>query len=190
MQTVAIVGVGLIGGSFGLALKKAGFGGEILGVSSDAAIAEGVRRGAIDRGLPLADAAILEIDGHPVIFSAGWFGDANHDGFVSGDDLGNIIGSGFYNDTVGGHTWDVFSGSNGSNQVFSFVRQGNTSAASVDILAVLRWIQSRGWMGNVVLNEVQFGFEITSSNGGLKLSRPINFGLATSLMSRLITAGA
>ena len=57
METVAIVGVGLIGGSFGLALKKAGFGGEILGVSSDAAIAEGVRRGAIDRGLPLADAA-------------------------------------------------------------------------------------------------------------------------------------
>src|SRR5439155_13770158 len=44
-------------GSYGLALKKAGFGGEILGVSSDAAIAEGVRRGAIDRGLPLADAA-------------------------------------------------------------------------------------------------------------------------------------
>jgi hypothetical protein len=68
---------------------------------------------------------------------------------------------------VGGHTWDVFSGSNGANQVFSFVRQGNTSAGSVDILAVLRWIQSRGWFGNVVLNQVQFGFEITSSNGGL-----------------------
>ena len=69
--------------------------------------------------------------------------------------------------SVGGHTWDVFSGSNGANQVFSFVRQGNTSAGSVDILAVLRWIQSRGWFGNVVLNQVQFGFEITSSSGGL-----------------------
>jgi hypothetical protein len=69
--------------------------------------------------------------------------------------------------TVGGHTWAVFSGSNGANQVFSFVRQGNTSAATVDVLAVLRWIQSRGWFGNVAVSEVQFGFEITSSSGGL-----------------------
>jgi len=57
LRTVAIVGVGLIGGSFGLALRKAGFTGEILGVSSVAAIAEALRRGAIGRGLPLAEAA-------------------------------------------------------------------------------------------------------------------------------------
>jgi prephenate dehydrogenase len=57
LQTVAIVGVGLIGGSFGLALKKAGFAGEILGVSSQTAIADALRRGAIDRGVPLAEAA-------------------------------------------------------------------------------------------------------------------------------------
>lgn len=56
MLTVAIAGVGLIGGSFGLALRKAGFDGEIVGVSSEAAIGEAVRRGAIDRGLPLAEA--------------------------------------------------------------------------------------------------------------------------------------
>ena len=41
METVAIVGVGLIGGSFGLALKKAGFRGAILGVSSEAAVRAG-----------------------------------------------------------------------------------------------------------------------------------------------------
>lgn len=57
MQRVAIVGVGLIGGSFGLALKKAGFGGAILGVSSPATIEAAVERGAIDEGLPLAEAA-------------------------------------------------------------------------------------------------------------------------------------
>jgi hypothetical protein len=68
---------------------------------------------------------------------------------------------------VGGHNWDVFRGSNGANQVFSFVRQGNTSAATVDIRAVLNWIRSRGWFGDVTVGEVQFGFEITSSNGGL-----------------------
>lgn len=59
MRTVAIVGVGLIGGSFGLALRKAGFDGEILGVSSDGAIADALQRGAIDRGLKLAEAAGL-----------------------------------------------------------------------------------------------------------------------------------
>jgi hypothetical protein len=69
--------------------------------------------------------------------------------------------------TVGGHSWDVFRGTNGSNAVFSFVRQGNTSAATVDVLAVLRWIQARGWFGNVQLGQVQFGYEITSSSGGL-----------------------
>jgi prephenate dehydrogenase len=57
MQTVAIAGVGLIGGSFGLALKKAGFGGTILGVSSPATLQAALDRGAIDEGLPLADAA-------------------------------------------------------------------------------------------------------------------------------------
>ena len=34
MKNVAIVGVGLIGASFGLALRKAGFTGAIVGVSS------------------------------------------------------------------------------------------------------------------------------------------------------------
>jgi prephenate dehydrogenase len=56
MNTVAIVGTGLIGGSFGLALREAGFRGAILGVSSEGAIAEAVVAGAIDRGMPLAEA--------------------------------------------------------------------------------------------------------------------------------------
>ncbi len=57
MRTVAIFGVGLIGGSFALALKKAGFKGEILGVSSDRTIAEALSRGAIDRGASFEQAA-------------------------------------------------------------------------------------------------------------------------------------
>lgn len=56
MRTVTIVGTGLIGASFGLALRRAGFGGAILGVSSPAALAEALAVGAIDRGLPLAEA--------------------------------------------------------------------------------------------------------------------------------------
>ncbi|HEY3827342.1 MAG TPA: prephenate dehydrogenase [Bryobacteraceae bacterium] len=57
MKSVAIVGVGLIGGSLGLALRKAGFQGPILGVSSARTIEEAVQRGAIDRGATLEEAA-------------------------------------------------------------------------------------------------------------------------------------
>ena len=40
MQRVAICGVGLIGGSFALALRRAGFTGALLGVRSERPIAE------------------------------------------------------------------------------------------------------------------------------------------------------
>jgi prephenate dehydrogenase len=57
MRVVAIVGTGLIGASFGLALRRAGFDGAIVGVSSAGAVADAVAAGAIDRGVPLAEAA-------------------------------------------------------------------------------------------------------------------------------------
>lgn len=69
--------------------------------------------------------------------------------------------------TLNGHTWTVYKGSNGANAVFSFVRNGNTSAGTVDILGIMKWIQGKGWFGNVTLGNVQFGYEITSSSGGL-----------------------
>jgi len=47
----------VIGGSFGLALRAAGFSGEILGVSSASAIAAGIARGAISAGATLEQAA-------------------------------------------------------------------------------------------------------------------------------------
>jgi len=55
-QTIAIVGTGLIGGSFGLAMRKAGFAGRFLGVSSDRSIAEASVAGAIDEGVSLPQA--------------------------------------------------------------------------------------------------------------------------------------
>ena len=56
-RTIGIVGVGLIGGSFGLAMRKAGFDGRILGVSSERSLEEGLRAGAIDAGAALDEAA-------------------------------------------------------------------------------------------------------------------------------------
>jgi prephenate dehydrogenase len=57
MNSVAIVGTGLIGASFGLALRRAGFNGPIMGVSSQRAIADALGAGAIDRSATLAEAA-------------------------------------------------------------------------------------------------------------------------------------
>jgi hypothetical protein len=73
--------------------------------------------------------------------------------------------------SVGGSTWTVYKGSNGANAVFSFVRTSNTSSSTVDILAVMNWIEnSKHWIGDVTLGNVQFGYEITSSSGGLNFN--------------------
>jgi prephenate dehydrogenase len=59
VKTVSIVGVGLIGGSFALALRKAGFDGRIIGVSSSATVQAALERGVIDEALPLEKAAAV-----------------------------------------------------------------------------------------------------------------------------------
>jgi prephenate dehydrogenase len=59
VNTVAIVGVGLIGGSFALALRASGFAGKIVGVSSPEAVRVAFERRVIDQALPLAEAAAL-----------------------------------------------------------------------------------------------------------------------------------
>jgi hypothetical protein len=69
--------------------------------------------------------------------------------------------------TVGGHTWNVYQGTNGSNLVYTFTRTSNTTSGTVDVRAILKWIENEGWMGNVTLGNVEFGYEITSSSGGL-----------------------
>ena len=61
LKSIAIVGVGLIGGSFGLALRKAGFTGRILGVSSARSIDAALARHAIDRGATLDEAAACDV---------------------------------------------------------------------------------------------------------------------------------
>ncbi|MFG1710524.1 hypothetical protein ACFLIM_45895 [Nonomuraea sp. M3C6] len=81
--------------------------------------------------------------------------------------------------SVGGHSWDVYRGSNGSNQVFSFVRTGNTNSGTVDVRAVLNWLRGNGWMGDVTLGDVQFGYEITSASGGLDFTTN-NFSVSAS----------
>jgi hypothetical protein len=45
------------------------------------------------------------------------------------------------------------------------------SSGTVDILPILKWIKdTRGWMGNETIGDVQFGYEVTSSSGGLNFT--------------------
>ena len=56
IKTVSILGVGLIGGSFALALRGIGYSGRILGVSSPATLAKALELHVIDEAMPLEDA--------------------------------------------------------------------------------------------------------------------------------------
>jgi len=59
VKAVGIVGVGLIGGSFALAIRRAGFAGRIIGVSSPGTIRAARARGVIDQAMPLEQAAAV-----------------------------------------------------------------------------------------------------------------------------------
>ncbi|GAA2290951.1 hypothetical protein GCM10010234_34980 [Streptomyces hawaiiensis] len=73
--------------------------------------------------------------------------------------------------SLGGHSWNVFKGTNGSNEVFSFIRTSNSSSGTVNILSILKWIKdTKKWMGNETIGDVQFGYEVTSSSGGLNFT--------------------
>jgi hypothetical protein len=67
--------------------------------------------------------------------------------------------------SAGGHTWNVYRGSNGSNAVFSFVQTSATNSGTTDVLAVLNWLRSQGWWGDVTVGDIQFGFELTGTAG-------------------------
>jgi hypothetical protein len=71
-----------------------------------------------------------------------------------------------WNVSIGGHTWNVFRGHNGGNNVYSFLRTSKTSSGTVDVRAIMNWIRARGWFGDVTVGDVQLGYEITSSSGG------------------------
>jgi hypothetical protein len=69
------------------------------------------------------------------------------------------------NVSAGGHTWNVYRGSNGSNQVYSFIRTSQTNSATIDVLSVLNWLRTNGWYGDVTVGDIQFGFEISGTAG-------------------------
>ena len=94
-----------------------------------------------------------------------WFNWAGNVGPIAESYDQNGAVPNFRNVSLGGHTWNVYRGSNGANAVFSFLRVGNTNSGTVDIRAILAWLRTQNWWGDVTVGEVQFGFEISGTNG-------------------------
>jgi hypothetical protein len=66
---------------------------------------------------------------------------------------------------VGGATWNIYRGSNGANAVFSFVRTSNSNSGTLNVLAMLNWLRTNNWWGDVTLGQFQFGYEISGTAG-------------------------
>jgi hypothetical protein len=77
---------------------------------------------------------------------------------------------------VGGKTWNVYRGSNGANTVYSFLALNKSNTNDLDVKAILNWLKNNGWMGDEIMGDMQFGFEITSSSGGMNFGSQ-NFGV-------------
>ena len=74
-----------------------------------------------------------------------------------GSDLGTV--------TLAGSTWSLYAGNNGSNPTYSFVRSGNESSGTVNLLDLLKYLENtKGYFSNPTLSTVQYGWEITSTN--------------------------
>ena len=65
---------------------------------------------------------------------------------------------------VGGHTWNVYYGAFGGNEVDTLIRTSGTASATVDVKAILDWLiaNKQSFDDNWTLDQVQFGFEIVS----------------------------
>ncbi|MFC3490988.1 GH12 family glycosyl hydrolase domain-containing protein [Glycomyces rhizosphaerae] len=67
---------------------------------------------------------------------------------------------------LGGQTWAYHQGSNGANAVYSFLATSQSTNASIDITGHCQWLVAQGHMPEVRIDQIQFGWEITSAAGG------------------------
>jgi hypothetical protein len=90
------------------------------------------------------------------------------------------IGSPTGTATVGGRTWEVWTGSNGSNDVISFVAPSAISSWSFDVMDFVDQTVARGMaQSNWYLTSVQAGFEPWQNGAGLAVnsfSSAVNLG--------------
>jgi cellulase/cellobiase CelA1 len=86
------------------------------------------------------------------------------------------IGSAVGNTTIGGRTWQVWQGSNGSNNVISYVAPSAISSWSFSVLDFINDVRNRGAITNSwYLTSIQAGFEPWIGGTGLAVT---NFSAA------------
>lgn len=92
------------------------------------------------------------------------------------DVSGNVgpLGSSVGTVTLDGNTWTLFAGNNGSNPTYSFVRSGNETSGTVNILDLLKYLENtKGYFSNPTLSTIQYGWEI-SGTGNVQQDFTIN----------------
>jgi hypothetical protein len=92
--------------------------------------------------------------------------------YVQGDvgPLGSSVGT----VSLDGSTWTLYAGNNGSNPTYSFVRSGNESSGTVNVLDLLKYLENtKGYFSNPTLSTVQYGWEI-SGTGNVQENFTIN----------------
>jgi accessory colonization factor AcfC len=70
----------------------------------------------------------------------------------------------YTNVSIGGSTWNVYQGNTGHN-VVSFLRTTKRTSGTEDCLAIMNWAAANNLLLSNTLNQVQFGVEITATNG-------------------------
>jgi hypothetical protein len=83
--------------------------------------------------------------------------------YVSGNvgPLGSSVGT----VTLDGNTWTLYAGNNGSNPTYSFIRSGNETSGTVNLLDLLKYLQNnKGYFSNATLSTIQYGWEISGTN--------------------------
>jgi Cellulose binding domain/Glycosyl hydrolase family 12 len=83
--------------------------------------------------------------------------------YVSGNvgPLGSAVGT----VSLDGNTWTLYAGNNGSNPTYSFVRSGNESSGTVNLLDLLKYLENtKGYFSNPTLSTIQYGWEISGTN--------------------------
>jgi len=140
-------------------------------------------------GYPLSDFSTLSSsyteDMHAV---AGTDAEAMYDLWLNGlnkevmfwvDDHGQTpSGSVVATTTFSGATWDLWQTGSG---YWAFVRQGNASSGTVDILAGLQFLESRGQLSATdKLWQVNFGWEICSTAGAPETFTVSNYSVSSS----------
>jgi hypothetical protein len=85
--------------------------------------------------------------------------------------------------TLGGSggTWTLFVGNNGHNPTYSFVREGDESSGTVDLLSLLKYLEKTGgYFSDPVLSSIQYGWEITGTGNAEKDFTMNEYSAATS----------